>query len=318
VIDDGMLSIGDLSQRTGLPVRTIRFYSDAGVVSESARSPAGYRLYNREAVIRLGLVRTLRELDVPLGTIRAVLSERTSLAQVATAHVDTLEVQIRQLRLRRAVLRALAKTEATPQEAILMHHLVSMSEPERQRLIDDFLRETFGGLDANPELVALLDSTRPELPDDPEPAQVNAWVELTDLVQDPDFRASVRRMAQYQADQRAAGDDTGLHHDLTVLVIEQVQAAIDAGIDPASPAADAVVDHLIDAYAQTFTRSDTAAYRAEVLHRLEVAADPRAQQYFHLVTQINGWPPQPDLTPVFEWFTHALRTHPSPTPQMSP
>jgi DNA-binding transcriptional MerR regulator len=301
-----------------MPVRTIRFYSDAGVVGESARSAAGYRLYDGESVIRLGLVRTLRELGMPLDTIRAVLSERTSLAQVATAHVDTLEVQIRELRLRRAVLRALAKTEATPREAILMHQLISMSEPERQRQIDDFLQETFGGLDANPELVALLDSTRPDLPDDPEPAQVNAWVELAELVQDPGFRASVRRMAQYQADQRAAGDDTGLHHDLTVLVIEQVQAAIDAGTAPASPAAAPVVDVLVDAYAKTFRRNDTDAYRAEVLHRLEVAADPRAQQYFHLVGQINGWPPQPDLTPVFEWFSQALRSHPSPTPKLSP
>ena len=313
-----MLSIGDLSRRTGLPVRTIRFYSDAGVVCESARSAAGYRLYDGKSVIRLGLVRTLRELGIPLEVIRAVLTERTSLAQVATAHVDTLEVHLRELRLRRAVLRALAKTEATPQEAILMHQIVRMFEPERQRLIDGFLRETFGGLDANPELVALLDSTRPELPDDPEPAQVAAWVELADLVQDPDFRASVRRMAQFQADQRAAGDDTGLHHDLTVLVIERVQAAIDADIDPASEAAAPVVDQLVDAYAQTFRRSDTTAYRAEVLHRLEVAADPRAQQYFHLVAQTNGWPPQPDLTPVFAWFTHALRTHTSSSSDVSP
>jgi DNA-binding transcriptional MerR regulator len=316
VIDDVMLSIGDLSQRTGLPVRTIRFYSDAGVVSESARSAAGYRLYDGEAVIRLDLVRTLRELGLPLDTIRAVLAERTSLNQVATAHVDTLEVQIRELRLRRAVLRALTTTQATPQEAILMHHLVSMSEPERQRLIDDFLRESFGGLDANPEFVALLESMRPELPDDPEPAQVSAWVELADLVQDPDFRASVRRMAQYQADQRADGDDTGLHHDLTVLVIEQVQGAIDTGISPASAAAAPVVDQLIEAYAKTFRKEDSTTYRDEVLHRIQIAADPRTHRYLELIGRINGWPAQPDLTPVFEWFTLALRAHPSPTPHL--
>jgi hypothetical protein len=46
-----------------------------------------------------------------------------------------------------------------------------------------------------PGLVALLRAMRPELPDDPEPHQVEAWVELAELVQDPDFRASVRRMA---------------------------------------------------------------------------------------------------------------------------
>ena len=31
-----------------------------------------------------------------------------------------------------------------------MHKLVTMSDPERQRLIDDFLYEAFGGLDGQP------------------------------------------------------------------------------------------------------------------------------------------------------------------------
>jgi len=307
-----LFSIGDLARRTGLPVRTIRFYSEVGVVVESARSPAGYRRYDHEAITRLDLVRTLRELGLPLDTIRSLLAAQTSLTQVAAAHVETLNRQMRTLRLRRAVLRAVAKTDTTAQEAVLMHKLVTMSEPERQRLIDDFLEEAFGGLDANPDLVALLDNMRPELPDDPEPEQVGAWVELAELVQDSDFRASVRRMAQFQADERANGDHTGLHHELTVQVIDQVQAAIAADVDPDSPPASRVVDDLITAYARTFDQTDTAAYRRDVLRRLEVAADPRTQRYLELLAKINGWPPQPDLTPVFDWFTSALRIHQSP------
>ncbi len=46
-------TIGELARRTGLSVRTIRFYADAGVVQPSARSAAGYRLYDAEAVARL-------------------------------------------------------------------------------------------------------------------------------------------------------------------------------------------------------------------------------------------------------------------------
>jgi len=49
----------------------------------------------------------------------------------------------------------------------------------------------------------------PELPDDPSPEQVDAWVELAGLVQDPDFKASVRRMAELQATERAAGEPSG-------------------------------------------------------------------------------------------------------------
>ena len=124
-------------------------------------------------------------------------------------------------------------------------------------------------------------------------------------------------MAEFQAAQRAEGDDTGLHHDLTVRVTQEVQAAIAADIDPTSPAASPVVDGLIGEYARAFSQADTTAFRAAVLQRLEVAADPRTQRYLQLLAQINGWGPQPDLTPVFAWFTGALRTHHTPTSSLS-
>src|SRR5436305_1349494 len=57
-----LLSIGELSSRTGLPVRTIRFYSDSGVLPPASRTDAGYRQYGTDALPRLGLVRTLRDL----------------------------------------------------------------------------------------------------------------------------------------------------------------------------------------------------------------------------------------------------------------
>ena len=101
-------SIGDLSRRSGLSVRTIRFYSDVGIVPASARSASGYRLYDVEAVARLDLVRTLRDLGLPLESIRALLNAQTSLPEVAAAHLKALEHQIQTLRLRRAVLRAAA------------------------------------------------------------------------------------------------------------------------------------------------------------------------------------------------------------------
>jgi hypothetical protein len=59
---DTRYSIGDLARRTGLSVRTIRFYSDCGVLPPADRSPAGYRRYGPEALARLDLI-----LDLPLG-----------------------------------------------------------------------------------------------------------------------------------------------------------------------------------------------------------------------------------------------------------
>lgn len=105
-MDSGTLySIGDLSRRTGLTVKAIRFYSDQGIVPPTDRSPARYRLYGLDALARLSLVRTLRELGLDLASVRKVLEREASITEVAEAHADALDVQIRTLRLRRAVCR---------------------------------------------------------------------------------------------------------------------------------------------------------------------------------------------------------------------
>ncbi|MEV5688818.1 hypothetical protein AB0L68_37535 [Streptomyces sp. NPDC052164] len=41
--------------------------------------------------------------------------------------------------------------------------------------------------------------------------------------------------------------------------------------------------------------------------RLEIANDPCAERYWHLLAVINGWPLPPSLSPVFAWFIEALR-----------
>src|SRR3954453_23927724 len=142
---DGLFTIGALARRTGLTVKTIRFYSDTGIVPSTDRSPAGYRLYDITALARLDLVRTLRDLGLELAVIRQVLDREISVPEVAAAHADALDVQIRTLRLRRAVLTAVAERGSSPKELELMHKLAKLSDEERRRLIHDFIDEAFGG-----------------------------------------------------------------------------------------------------------------------------------------------------------------------------
>jgi DNA-binding transcriptional MerR regulator len=310
---DTRYSIGDLARRTGLSVRTIRFYSDRGVLPPTSRSPAGYRRYDLDALARLDLLGTLRDLGVDLATIGRVLDRELSVPEVAAAHAEALEVQIRTLRLRRAVLRAVAKRGSSPEEMRLMHKLVKLSDVERRRIIHQFIDEAFGDLDANPDLVALLRSAMPELSDDPTPEQVDAWVELAELVQDPDFKASVRRAAEHQAADRADGDRAGLHRELTNQIRERVEAALAGGVDPASEQACLVLADLVGRYTQAFGKADTPEYRSKLLLRLHIASDPRVERYWQLLATINGWPIPPTLAPVFEWFIQALQHHPDPT-----
>jgi hypothetical protein len=125
-------------------------------------------------------------------------------------------------------------------------------------------------------------------------------------------RSSIRRMAEHQAAERADGDRTGLHHELTNHIRDRVTAAIAAAVPPPSAAAAGIVAELVDHYARTFGDTDTPEYRAKLLHRLEVANDPRVERYWHLISTINGWPAAPSLAPVFDWFVRALQHHPRP------
>ncbi|MEU6996885.1 MerR family transcriptional regulator [Nonomuraea sp. NPDC046570] len=304
---DMLCSIGDLARRTGLTVKAIRFYSDRGIVPPTDRSPAGHRLYGIDAVARLELVRTLRDLGLDLPTIRKVVDREISLSEVAAAHAEALAVQIRTLRLRRAVLTAVAKRGSTPEEMDLMHKLAKLSEDERGRLIGDFLDTAFGGLDDNAGFLGIRRSMTPELPDNPEAEQVEAWVELAELSQDPDFRAGMRRTAEHHAAERAQGDTTRLRRDSAAMVRDQVGPALAAGIDPVSPQADPVVAAVTAQYADVFGRPDDVDLRRRLLARLESANDPRRERYLRLLAVINGWLAPESLAPVFDWFTQALR-----------
>ncbi|GAA2323776.1 hypothetical protein GCM10010431_52000 [Streptomyces kunmingensis] len=183
--DDGppLLTIGQLARRTGLTVRTIRYWSDEGVLHPVTRSDGGYRLYDAESVARLELVRTLRELGLGLDDVRQVLGGERSVASVAAAHVTALDAQMRVLRLNRAVLSTVAKRNSTTEEMALMNRLARLSAAERKHIIDDFMQETFGGLDAaDPDIRNRMRIMVPDLPDDPTSAQVDAWVELAELI----------------------------------------------------------------------------------------------------------------------------------------
>ncbi|POX40516.1 hypothetical protein C3486_13620 [Streptomyces sp. Ru73] len=312
--DDALRSIGELSRLTGLSVKTIRFWSDAGVVPPTDRTPAGYRLYGPDALARLGLVRTLRDLGIDLATVQRVLAREITVPEVAAAHAEALDVQIRTLRLHRSVLRAVAGRGSTPQEMALMHKLAHLSDQERRHLVEEFVESVFGGLGTGPEFLAMMRDTVPDLPDDASPEQIAAWVELAELVQDEEYRAGLRAAA---ADQVRARDDAGepdpaAARETAALLQERTARARAAGVAPESAAAVPVADELVAAYAALAGRTDGPEFRAWLLARLESSHVAEYERYWRLLAVINGQPEPAATAPAVEWLTAALRAHPQP------
>ena len=70
------LRIGQVAQASGLPVKTVRFYSDEGLIHAVGRSQGGYRLFDQAVVAELRLIRALRALDVTLPELKRILGVR--------------------------------------------------------------------------------------------------------------------------------------------------------------------------------------------------------------------------------------------------
>ncbi|CAM5651090.1 helix-turn-helix domain-containing protein [Streptomyces purpurascens] len=290
-----VLTIGQLAHRTGLPVRTLRFWSDEGAVPPVARSASGYRLYDAGSVARVELVRTLRELGLGLDEVCRVLSGRTTVAEVADAHVAALDAQIRSLKVSRAVLSTVATRGSTAEETALMNRLARLSAAERKQIIDEFKEEVFGGLDVEPRVRDRLRSFSIELPDDPTPEQVDAWIELAELVRDPGFRARLRTWMELNTPVPGQGHPPGASIWWARQVVQTVAEVRERGVAPEGPAAAEVLSEL-------FGDAD----RTAVLRSLEAGIEAGAERYRRLVARVRGQDSSPDATEELEWLARAL------------
>ncbi len=304
-------SIGDLARMTGLSVKTIRYYSEIGIVPEAGRTQAGYRRYDHGGLARLELVRVLRELGLDLETIRRVVERPTSLEDVATAHVDAIDLRIHQLTLRRAVLRAIARGMSRPEEVRRMTAYAQASADEARRMLEEFVDAAFIEHEDNP-FADRMRAAVPVLPDEPSEAQLDAWIELAALTQDRDFLGRVREMVAAGARHRVAeglSDTDAATQRAASALVERAGEAIAAGIAPGSPEAPVFVDELSAMFATAAGREDTSVYRHELLRQMETFSDRSVERYWQLLGIINSWPAQPTLMPAYEWFMAALKVN---------
>jgi DNA-binding transcriptional MerR regulator len=77
--------IGEVAERIGLSLRTIRYYEEVGLVTPSGRTQGGFRLYTDDDIERLRLIKQMKPLEFSLEDMRSLL---TLLDQLAAARPD--------------------------------------------------------------------------------------------------------------------------------------------------------------------------------------------------------------------------------------
>lgn len=111
------MNISAASKAAGLPVKTVRYYADIGLVQAASRSNSGYRTYTDATVRKLVFVRRSREFGFSIDECQELLGlyqdkARTSseVKRIASKRLEEIEVRQRELQFLHDELAHLVKS----------------------------------------------------------------------------------------------------------------------------------------------------------------------------------------------------------------
>lgn len=110
-----ILTIGALSQATGVHIETIRYYEKSGVLPKPSRTAGGHRTYTHEDTKRLSFISRARGLGFSLTDIRGLLDlvdgdgmTCGEVQAITLRHIETVRQRIQALRLMETTLTEMA------------------------------------------------------------------------------------------------------------------------------------------------------------------------------------------------------------------
>lgn len=123
------LIIGAVAKKSGLPVKTIRYYDEIGLLKTAGRTEGGYRVFEKDVFTRLGFIRRAQSLGLTLTEVKEFLEVHDQ-GNLPCSHIQVkledklaeIEEKIQQLQLLRkelsGILTGWQSTAAKTDEAI--------------------------------------------------------------------------------------------------------------------------------------------------------------------------------------------------------
>jgi DNA-binding transcriptional MerR regulator len=314
---DRLLTIGELAGRAGVTVKTVRFYSDRGLLPEAARSGGGHRRYGPGALDRLRTIRSLRALGLAVPEILRVLDREQAAGggpEDAMAVMDAMSVmdeviagQLREvgsglaaLRWREAAL--LTLQDCPPGERAERLLLVgALPSPPSTAAMARFWRRWLPPRLPARLVTAILDETVPQLSAAPTPAEALAFARLHALVTDGCDGTAWER-TQPAAHRSADGYRPDVLYDGLIEAYGLAGRRMRAGREPHGGEA---LDCFVAAYARSREDHDTPTFRRGLGRVL--GADPRIDRYWQLAGELAG-PGEPTPGSTHDWLLAALAT----------
>jgi MerR family transcriptional regulator, thiopeptide resistance regulator len=229
-----LLKVGELAKRSGLTVRTLHHYDDIGLLTPSARSESGYRLYDRADIARLHQIQALRRFGMSLADIGAFLAGPGSpLASIVERQLSMLKSQIAQaarLHERLSRLRDLLARGEEPELAEWLTTLESMTMYDKYFTQDELERLPL--LDASTQQAAewraLVEEVRDAMKRNLKPASQEAqalgkrWLALLERGTNAD-PVLFAKLDQMHLNEPSLYDRSGIPPEMRTYILEACQ-----------------------------------------------------------------------------------------------
>ncbi|WP_436232642.1 MerR family transcriptional regulator [Actinacidiphila alni] len=303
---DRMWTIGELAEQAHVTVKTVRFYSDRGLLPEAARSSGGHRRYGPGALKRLRTIRALRALGLAVPEVVRVLDREQEaddgltdvMAEVIDGRLREIGSGLAALRWREAALRTLQ--DCPPGERAERLLLVgAVPAPPSTAALARFWRRWLPPRLPTRLVTAVLNGTIPPLPEAPTPGQALTFARLHALVTGG-CDGSARERTQPAAHSAADGYRPDVLYDGLIEAYGLAGVRMRAGRAPREGEA---LDCFVAAYADARGVRDTPAFRRGLGRVL--GADPRIDRYWQLAGELFG-PGEPTPGSTHDWLLAAL------------
>ena len=126
-----LMQIGDLARETGKTVRAIHLYEELGLLSPAARSKGRFRLYTRDALMRIRWIGKLQGMGFSLGDIQTVVREWERIESAPGAMKRMRQVYARKLEETREQKRRVEALEHELQASLQYLDTCDVCDPQR-------------------------------------------------------------------------------------------------------------------------------------------------------------------------------------------
>lgn len=131
VDEPSLMQIGDLARETGKTVRAIHLYEELGLLQPAARSKGRFRLYSRDAVVRIRWIGKLQDMGFSLTDIQTVVREWEQQGSAPRSMEQMKSVYAKKLSETREMIRRLKALEHELEASLRYLNTCDVCDPQR-------------------------------------------------------------------------------------------------------------------------------------------------------------------------------------------